>query len=48
MEDKDFLEKLKLMTLEEKLSLLSKIDKAYICGYIDRALSEKGKMKRGK
>jgi hypothetical protein len=26
------------MALEEKLSLLSETDKAYICGYIDRAL----------
>jgi hypothetical protein len=40
MKDQDFLASLRLMTIEEKLSLLSEIDKTYICGYIDRALFE--------
>jgi hypothetical protein len=38
------------MTLEEKLALLSEADKAYVCGYIDRAVmaNEKGKVKSEK
>jgi hypothetical protein len=39
------------MSLEEKLALLSEIDKAYVCGFIDRALQkrkEKGEERKVK
>jgi hypothetical protein len=40
MDDKIIPEKFESMTLEEKLTLLSDTEKAYICGYIDRAVLE--------
>jgi len=36
------------MSVEEKIARLSEIDKAYILGYIDRALQEKSKGEKGK
>jgi hypothetical protein len=47
MKDQDLLEKLQKMSLEEKLSLLCEAEKAYISGYIDRALFEQQKKGNG-
>jgi hypothetical protein len=38
MEPEELLEKLGAMTIQEKLALLSETDKAYLTGYLDRAL----------
>ena len=38
----------KKLPIEEKLKLLDDIDKAYIRGYIDRALAEQKRKSRGK
>jgi len=35
------------MSVEDKIARLSETDKAYILGYIDRALQEKSKEKKG-
>jgi hypothetical protein len=40
MDKEDFLSKLAAMTIEEKLALLSDADKAYLKGYLDRAVLE--------
>jgi hypothetical protein len=36
------------MTFEEKLALLSETEKAYVCGFIDRAIAEEVKREKGK
>ena len=38
----------KKLSIEEKLKLLDDVDKAYIHGYIDRALAEQKCKSRGK
>jgi hypothetical protein len=37
VDNTELLERVKTMTVEEKLALLSTTDKAYIRGYLDRA-----------
>jgi hypothetical protein len=38
MELEELLTKLQTMTIQEKLALLSETDKAYLTGYLDRAV----------
>jgi hypothetical protein len=38
MEPEELLAKLQTMTIQEKLALLSDTDKAYLTGYLDRAV----------
>jgi hypothetical protein len=38
MEPEELLVKLQTMTIQEKLALLSDTDKAYLAGYLDRAV----------
>jgi hypothetical protein len=38
MEHEELLVKLQTMTIQEKLALLSDTDKAYLMGYLDRAV----------
>jgi len=47
MNKKEFLAELKKMPFEEKIKLLSETDKAYICGYIERALIERNRTNDG-
>jgi hypothetical protein len=40
MEPEELIAKLQTMTIQEKLVLLSDTDKAYLLGYLDRAIIE--------
>jgi hypothetical protein len=45
MDKKAVMAKIQKMPMEEKLSLLSEIDKAYIRGYIEKAVLEQKRVK---
>ena len=45
MDEKKVMAKLQKMPMEEKLKLLSETDKAFIHGYIERALIEQNRKK---
>jgi hypothetical protein len=48
MESADIIEDIKKLPIEKKFQMLSEIDKAYLNGYIDRAMLEQQKKEQKK